>query len=441
MSNQNPFDYFDKIVCICAKTESTRWNSIQSVFEKLNIKKRVERFDEVIDFDKLKNEFNSDEFSKTDYCHYKIIETAKKEKLNNIFIFESDVEINDNLDDLEFSINDLKEVDWSLFFLGGVPHNVLNVYNKHLLNGTMCQAHSYAVNGKYYDDVLNKLLSEKVAIDQVYKRDQKNEIGEKSYFSSKCFFVQKLDEDIPRAELPHRKLISEFKYNSIVKDVIDLYNKNIAWVVSDTGKGKLHRMIRSNFVESLKRNKINTTPAFVRIKDLPDDYGKRKFAMIRDELSQNKICFFTDTKVVFLKNCLDELFSYLTDYDLIIMQDGGHLPAYEFEKNILNFNVCIAKPTDYVKSLFWPRGYGEPVLNDLREDVSIFNDKLNYKKKFTHNTKIKILDSAEYCMVDSYNASGNEKIINFATEDLFDKHPRTIIKSFRQANCWFIEDE
>ena len=62
-----------------------------------------------------------------------------KEKLNNIFIFESDVEINDNLDDLEFSINDLKEVDWSLFFLGGVPHNVLNVYNKHLLNGTMCQ--------------------------------------------------------------------------------------------------------------------------------------------------------------------------------------------------------------------------------------------------------------------------------------------------------------
>ena len=88
-----------------------------------------------------------------------------------------------------------------------------------------------------------------------------------------------------------------------------------------------------------------------------------------------------------------------------------------------------------------PRGCGEPVLNYLREDVSIFNDKLNYKKKFTHNTKIKILDSSEYCMVDSYNASGGEKIINFATEDLFDKHPRTIIKSLKQAKCWFIEDE
>ena len=70
-------------------------------------------------------------------------------------------------------------------------------------------------------------------------------------------------------------------------------------------KGKLHRMIRSNFVESLKRNKINTTPAFVRIKDLQMTW-KRKFAMIRDELSQKKFAF-SDTKVVFL-NRLDNCF-------------------------------------------------------------------------------------------------------------------------------------
>lgn len=441
MSNQNPFDYFDKIVCICAKTESTRWNSIQSVFEKLNIKKRVERFDEVIDSDKLKNEFNSDEFSKTDYCHYKIIETAKKEKLNNIFIFESDVEINDNLDDLEFSINDLKEVDWSLFFLGGVPHNVLNIYNKHLLNGTMCQAHSYAVNGKYFEDVLNKLSSEKIAIDQVYKRDQKNEIGEKSYFSSKCFFVQKLDEDVPRGELPHRKLISEFKYDSIVKDVIDLYKKNISWIGGHTGKGKLHRMIRSNFVESLKRNKINTTPAHTQIIDIAPRYPKRKLGAIKEQLIQNKICFFSDTKVVFLKNCLNELFSYLNEYDLIIMADGGYLPDYDFQKEILNTNFCVVKPTDYTISLFHPRGYIDKKLKDDREDISVFNDKLNSKPKYTKNIKIKILDSSKYCMIDEYNATGQEKIVNFTTGELLDKHPRTIIKSFKQAKCWYIEDE
>ena len=54
------------------------------------------------------------------------------------------------------------------------------------------ERHSYAVNGKYFDDVLNKLLSEKVAIDQVYKQDQKNEIGEKVLFLEQMLFRPKI---------------------------------------------------------------------------------------------------------------------------------------------------------------------------------------------------------------------------------------------------------
>ena len=437
----NPFDYFDKIVCICSKKETKRWEEVSEIFRKLKIEGRVERYDEIIDSNKLKKEFDSAEFSKTDYCHYKIIENAQKEKLNNIFIFESDVDINEDLDNLDIPISQLEDADWSLFFLGGVPHNVLSVHSEHLLNGTMCQAHSYAVNGEYFDEVLKKISSEKVAIDQVYKRDKKNEIGEKSYFSSRCFFVQKMDEDVPRAELPHRKLISEFKYNSIVKDVIDLYKKNISWVVSHAGTGKLHRMIRSNFVESLKRNKINTTPAHTQIIDIAQNYPKRKLGVIKDQLVKNKICFFSNTNLVFLKNCLDELFSYLNEYDLIIMADGGYLPAYDFQKEILNTNFCLVKPTDYTISLFHPRGYIDEKLKDDRVDISVFNDKLNSKPKYTKHTKIKILDSTEYCMSDNYYKSGNEKIVNFTTEELLGKHPRTIIKSFKQANCWYIENE
>ena len=300
----NPFDFFDKIVCICSKNETKRWKEVSEIFRKLEIANRVERFDEVIDSNKLQKEFNSDDFSKTDYCHYKIIKNAQKEKLNNIFIFESDVGIYEDINNLNIPITELKDTDWTLFFLGGVPHNVLSVHTEHLLNGTMCQAHSYAVNGKYFDEVLKKILSEKIAIDQVYKRDQKNEIGEKSYFSSKCFFVQKMDKDIPRAELPHRKLISEFKYNSIVKDVINLHKKNISWIVSDTGKGKLHRMIRNNFVESLKRNKINTTSAHTQIINIAPNYPKRKLSAIRQRLQQNKICFFFRYKSSVFKKLL-----------------------------------------------------------------------------------------------------------------------------------------
>ena len=200
-------------------------------------------------------------------------------------------------------------------------------------------------------------------------------------------------------------------------------------------------MIRSNFVESLKQNKINTTPAHTKIVEIAPNYPKRKLGAIKEQLQQNKICFFSDTKLVFLKNCLDELFSYLNEYDLIIMADGGYLPEYDFQKEILNTNFCIIKPTDYTISLFHPRGYIDEKLKDDRGDISIFNNKLNSKPKYVKNIKIKILNPSEYCMVDSYNSTGTEKIVNFTTEELLNKHPRTIIKSFKQAKCWYIEDD
>ena len=144
---------------------------------------------------------------------------------------------------------------------------------------------------------------------------------------------------------------------------------------------------------------------------------------------------------MFLKNCLDELFSYLDKYDLIIMTDGGYLPEYNFQKEILNTNFCLVKPTDYTLSLFYPRGNLNEKLKDKREDINVFNDKLNSKPKYTKNIKIKILDASEYCMVSEYNHTGIEKIVNFTSEELLSKHPRTIIKSLKQANCWYIEDE
>ena len=439
----NPFDFFDKIICICGKHESERWIKVQTEFEKLGILDRVERFDEVIDSDWLKETFGAtSEWSKTDYCHYKIISDAHKQNLKNIFIFESDVEII-NFDDTQLSntLSSLAQVDWKLFYLGGVPHNVMGVVESNLIKGTMCQAHAYAVNGKYCKEISDKLLEEKIAIDQVYKRDLKNEIGTDSYFPPVCYAVQRMDENIPRAELPHRKLVADYKWKSTVDQVLDLHNKNISWVVSDTGKGKLSRMIRSNFVKSLKRNKICRNSGYVEIADMPKNYGTRKFGLIRQKLEMGKICFFCDTKLVFLQNCLSELFSYLKDYDMVVMADGGHLPEYDFQKSILNFNFCLVKPSDYTIGLFHPRGSGDPVLQYDRNDVSIFNDKLNSKRKFTKNIKIKILNEAEYCMSDSYSATGVEKIINFDTEDSFDKHPRTLIKNIKKLNCWYIEDE
>ena len=50
-------------------------------------------------------------------------------------------------------------------------------------------AHSYAVNGKYFDDVLKKLSSEKIAMIKYIKEIQ-NEIGE-SLISQANVFLYK----------------------------------------------------------------------------------------------------------------------------------------------------------------------------------------------------------------------------------------------------------
>ena len=110
----------------------------------------------------------------------------------------------------------------------------------------MCQVHAYAINGKYFKDILIELANNKIPIDQTYKLS-KNKIGEKIYASHKNMFSQKLDEEIPREKLPHRKLVSEFKWKSVVEPVLSLYNKNISFVVCSTGDNILERKIKNNF--------------------------------------------------------------------------------------------------------------------------------------------------------------------------------------------------
>ena len=40
----NPFDYFDKIYCICGEHETGRWVHCCEQFEKIGIMDKVERF-------------------------------------------------------------------------------------------------------------------------------------------------------------------------------------------------------------------------------------------------------------------------------------------------------------------------------------------------------------------------------------------------------------
>ena len=438
----NPFDYFDKIVCICSKGEVTRKKFVNSQFKKIHISHRINFFDRNIETEKFKKKFgNKPTWSKTDFCHYEVIRQAKEEGVKKIFIFESDIEfLNTNLNEIKKSIYSLDEVDWTLFYLGGVPHNAINVHNEYLINCTMCQAHAYAVNGKYFDIVLKKLRKEKEAIDQVYKKDQKNSIGCLAYSSTKNFVVQKLDENKPRAKLPHRKLVSEYRWKRVIDPVVDLHKKNISWVVSSIGDDKRARMIKSNFIESLRKIEIPTSSGYVKIHKLEENYKFRKFRIIRNQLQQNKSVLFCDTKVIFLRNCLDDLFRELNFYDIIVQPDGGSLTDFNYIQTILTSDFCLVRPSELTLALFHPRGEGDQILKYDRRDVSFFNNKLNSHPKFTEKLKIKILSNEKYVMSDDFVNTGLEKIVNYNTEDNHSLKLQTIIKNIKNQGHWFIEN-
>lgn len=186
---KTPFDYFDKIYCICGEHETDRWKNCCEQFEKLGIKDRVERF----------SDFATEEQKKfymmdgCTYSHYTIIKSAKEQKLKNIFIFESDFHfINYDFDLLNKSIKTLNNLDWKLFYLGGTPDVVWGVESENLVRSCVSTTVAYGVNGKYFEEIINKIENANwVMIDQIYRRNKKFNIGYYSFYSYPMFVVQK----------------------------------------------------------------------------------------------------------------------------------------------------------------------------------------------------------------------------------------------------------
>lgn len=251
-------------------------------------------------------------------------------------------------------------------------------------------------------------------------------------------FHQRLDEDTPRADIPHRKLVAEFKWSSVVKPAIEMWKRNISFVACSTGSGILENKIRKNFFESLKKTDIFTRHGHINQAYVESGKTFKKLTEIKDQLSNDKICFFCDTRILFLKNCFYELIEMIGEYDIVIMSDGGKLNEYQHNTEIVNPSLCIVKPSDFTRSLFYFKGSGPPVLNDIRQHVSYLNDKLNDKGKYVKNLKIKILDSNKYSMSDAFDATGDEAVINYDTESNAEKHPRAIIEQMKKNNHWYI---
>lgn len=184
---KTPFDYFDKIYCICGNHEVARWENCKVQFEKLGIMNRVERFSDFGSHEELKK-------CKMDPCkhsHYSIMKLANKAALKRIFIFESDFQfINYDLELIDKSFKSLEKLDWKMFFMGGVVHNVYEVINKNLVKASVSQAHAYAINGCYLGEIIKKYETSTRTSDQINRRVKNYQIGNYCYYSYPMFVVQ-----------------------------------------------------------------------------------------------------------------------------------------------------------------------------------------------------------------------------------------------------------
>lgn len=185
---KTPFDYFDKIYCICGEHETDRWKNCCDQFEKIGIMDKVERFSDFAT-EEQKNFYKMDGCT---YSHYTIIKSAKEQKLKNIFIFESDFHfINYDFDLLNKSIKTLNNLDWKLFYLGGTSDVVWGVESENLVRSCVSTTVAYGVNGKYFEEIENKIENANSIVDQVYRRTKKFKIGYWSFYSYPMFVVQK----------------------------------------------------------------------------------------------------------------------------------------------------------------------------------------------------------------------------------------------------------
>ena len=146
----NPFDYFNMIMCINLDRRTDRWLLAQEEFKKLGILNKVQRFSAIEHTDGRIGVIKS---------NLEIIKLAKKKKAKNVLVFEDDVQFiweNDPLKNLELAMKQASSLKWQLFYLGANTHQKLLKFNKNLiLLKNAFAVHSMAYDNSIYDKFID----------------------------------------------------------------------------------------------------------------------------------------------------------------------------------------------------------------------------------------------------------------------------------------------
>lgn len=144
----NPFDYFQEIYCINLDHRADRWEQSQQEFENVGILSRVQRFSAIKHEDGRVGVIKS---------NLEIVKEAKRRKLENVLIFEDDVQfVGPNpVESLRRALSQLK-IPWQLFYLGANTHTKLIKLTPNLIYLKDAFAvHSMAYHQTLYDKFIN----------------------------------------------------------------------------------------------------------------------------------------------------------------------------------------------------------------------------------------------------------------------------------------------
>ena len=165
---ENPFNFFDKIFYINLDERIDRREIIERQLTKYGI--QAERFsaisltkeenDELVKrgckfYDDTRPEY-APKIKSCTLSHLTVLLRAKLMQYGNILVLEDDVTFDENiLKELDLAIKDLKkEPNWDMFYLGCNPLHVKRVTENLGKSLGALTTHAYAVNGHFYDRLL-----------------------------------------------------------------------------------------------------------------------------------------------------------------------------------------------------------------------------------------------------------------------------------------------
>jgi GR25 family glycosyltransferase involved in LPS biosynthesis len=145
----NPLDYFDEICCLTLIGRKDRLDAAGKEFKKFNTTTLVSCLNSVPAMGGYAERETAAALS-----HIEVIEYAQTQGYNNVMVVEDDVQFH-NRDQFQAVIDELKTVEWDLFYFGANICNTITQVSPHLGRLSHAQAmHAYAVNACFFDQFI-----------------------------------------------------------------------------------------------------------------------------------------------------------------------------------------------------------------------------------------------------------------------------------------------